>query len=387
VDALKDLFQILGSVIKLVEKSILVTGGAGNVGISAVSFLSRMPGVDKIIVADINPDAAEREMNGIVVSSSVNGFYPKVDFRKIDLTDKEGTARLLNETQPQVVLNTATMLAQYVPIIKRLIAEKKYPVISRLAGHTIAKDLYLTMKLMEAVKISGTGAKVVNVSFPDHTNHILGKIGLAPTVGAGTIDLTANGVRVATARRLRIPVHNVSVTMIVHHSIRTIFAAENIKKVPCYVKIRVGEEDVTNKFKREEILWEGVQNGGGKADANMLAASSGAQNAWAVLNNTREIRHAPGVRGLSGGYPVRLGADEVEIILPPEISMKEAIKINEDGMKYDGVERIEDDGTVVFTKETVKLMNDLLGLKWEKMRITEVERMTQELISAYKKLV
>ena len=370
----------------MIEKSILVTGGAGSVGTSAVGFLARMPGVDKIIVADINQEAAEREINSVVVSSSVHGFYPKIEFRKVDLTDKEGTAKLLGETQPNVVLNTTTMLAQYVPIEKRLIAEKKYPVISRLAGHTIAKDLYLSMKLMEAVKASGTGSKVVNVSFPDHTNCVLGKIGLAPLIGAGTIDLTANGVRLAAARRLRIPVHNVQIAMIVHHSIRAIFAAENIKKVPCYLRIRVGEEDVTNKFKKEEILWEGVQNGGLKADANMLAASSGAQNAWAVLNNTRELRHAPGVKGLPGGYPVRIGADDVEIVLPPDVSLRDAVKINEDGMKYDGIERFEDDGTVVFTKETSKLMEDLLGIKWEKMRVSEVEKMTQELISAYKRL-
>ena len=369
----------------MIEKSILVAGGAGSVGTSAVSFLARMPGIDKIIVADINQEAAVYLINGVVVSSSIHGFYPKIEFKKLDLINREETVKLLAETAPSIVLNTSTMLAGYVPIIRRRITEKNFPAISRLAGHTIAKDLFLSMKLMEAVKASGIETKVVNVSFPDHTNCVLGKIGLAPTVGAGTIDLTANGVRVAVARRLRVPVHNVSVTLIVHHSIRAIFARENIKKVPCYLRVRVGEEDVTGRFKKDEIMWEGAQNAGGRADANMLAASSGAEIAWAILNNTRELRHAPGVKGLPGGYPVRLGADDVEIVLPPDVSMKEAIRINEEGMKYDGIERFEDDGTVVFTKETVDLMDKLLGIQWKRMSVSDVEKMTQELISAYKK--
>ncbi|HJX23507.1 MAG TPA: hypothetical protein VJ574_03745 [Candidatus Bathyarchaeia archaeon] len=369
----------------MIEKSIFVAGGAGNVGMWAINYLARMPGVDKIIVADINQDMADRVINSIAVSSSIHGFYPKLEFKRVDLSDKDGTTKVLGETQPTVILNTSTMLANYVPAERRLIAEKKFPVTSRLAGHTIAKDLYLTMKLMEAVKASGVASKVVNVSFPDHTNCVLGKIGLAPTVGAGTIDLTANGIRVAVSRRLRVPVRNVSVTLIVHHSIRAMFAAEYVKKFPAYLKIRVGEEDVTEKFKKDEMLWEGAQNGGGKADANMLAASSGAQNAWAVLNNTGEIRHAPGIKGLPGGYPVRL-ADEVDLALPPEVSLRDALKINEEGMKYDGIERFEDDGTVVFTKETVRLMDELLGMKWTRMRVSEVDKMTQELISAYKRL-
>jgi hypothetical protein len=170
----------------------------------AINYLVRMPGVDKIIVADINQDIAERVINGIAVSSSIHGFYPKLEFKRVDLSDKDGTAKVLGEAKPTVILNTSTMLANYVPAEKRLIAEKKFPVTSRLAGHTIAKDLFLTMKLMEAVKSSGVASKVVNVSFPDH------KLRLGKSVcrrWCGTIDLTAN--EIPRRRSKQVPLRNI----------------------------------------------------------------------------------------------------------------------------------------------------------------------------------
>ena len=58
------------------------------------------------------------------------------------------------------------------------------------AGHTFAKDAVLSYNIAQAIQQADIPIKYVNISFPDHTNYALGKVGLAPTTGAGTIDLT-----------------------------------------------------------------------------------------------------------------------------------------------------------------------------------------------------
>ena len=44
---------------------------------------------------------------------------------------------------------------------------------------------------------------------------------------------------------------------------------------------------------------------------------------------------------VSGGYPVILDANGVKINLPNEISLEEAIKINEESGKLDSIEKIK----------------------------------------------
>lgn len=60
-----------------------------------------------------------------------------------------------------------------------------------------------------------------------------------------------------------------------------------------------------------------------------------------------EGRRAPG--GLPGGYPVRIGGGSVSLDLPPGVARAEVVAFNERMAHGDGVERIDDDGTVYFT--------------------------------------
>ena len=106
-----------------------------------------------------------------------------------------------------------------------------------------------------------------------------------------------------------------------------------------------------------------------------------------IWNDTGELCHAPGPNGLPGGYPVRAGADGVEVFLPEGITMEGAIRINEEGAKADGIERIEDDGTVVFSSDAANIMREVLGYDCRPMRPHESEERAKELSSAYNRLL
>ena len=66
---------------------------------------------------------------------------------------------------------------------------------------------------------------------------------------------------------------------------------------------------------------------------------------------------APG--GLHGGYPVRIAGGRVELDLPPGVSEEDAIAYNAYAGRGDGIERIDEDGTVHFTEACRRAVADL----------------------------
>lgn len=364
-------------------KVVMITGGAGLVGSYAVEYLARIPGIDKIIIADKNEELGHTVMNNALIGASLHNFYPDIKFVKLDLYDEKQTADLIKEIQPRVILHSGTLLSSfyYIPLIKKKI--KEIGIHSHLAGHTLAKDLVLIHKLMKAVRSSGVETGVVNLSFPDDTNPVLAKVSLSPTVGAGTIDLTVQGVKKAVAGRFNIPMNNISITMVAHHALRV----NPPGIVPYYLRIRLLDKDISNKFDLNELIAESnrITGIGARNNAPMTAASA-VKNVIRFLNDIGELSHAPGVGDMPGGVPVRITSKGAEMILPEDLTLEEARRINEEGMKMDGIERVENDGTVIFTEQAIRLLREILHLNWERMKLSEAGEMARELISAYKKL-
>jgi hypothetical protein len=93
----------------------------------------------------------------------------------------------------------------------------------------------------------------------------------------------------------------------------------------------------------------------------------------------------PGVNGLPGGYPARLNSEGAEVVLPG-ISLKEAIEINELGGRLDGIERIKDDGTVVYLDKNVEYMQEVVGYDCKELKLKETEERAKQLNDGLKRL-
>ena len=365
------------------ERTVMVTGGAGRVGSYAVDYLARTPGIGKVVVADLNEDVGISVVNNALIGTSVLDLFPRVEFVKLDLLNIEQTAKVLESIRPRVILHTATLLSSfnYIDLIRRSI--KSY----YLAGHSIAKDLVLIHKLMKAVKSSDIDTRVVNLAFPDNTCPVLAKVGLAPTIGAGNAQITAEAARKVVAAKLNVPISNVSVTLIAHHAI----SVAPLNNVPYYLKIRVAGDDVTAKFDSYKIIEEAKQQvigttPGWMAEHSPMTAACAVRIVRGIVNDSGELSLAPALNGIPGCLPVRLNAQGAEVVLPQDLTMQDAMKIFEGGMKADGIERIENDGTVVFTEPTVRLMEDVLHMNWPKMRVDQAEEMAKDFKLAYKRL-
>jgi hypothetical protein len=57
-----------------------------------------------------------------------------------------------------------------------------------------------------------------------------------------------------------------------------------------------------------------------------------------------------------------------------------------EGMKADGIEKIDEDGTVTFTEQAVMLLREILKIDRKRMHLDEAEKMSEELIESYNRL-
>jgi len=121
----------------------------------------------------------------------------------------------------------------------------------------------------------------------------------------------------------------------------------------------------------------------GGLTGQILTASSAASIVRAVATDSQELLHSPGVNGLPGGYAVRVGENGGKIVLPEGVELEETIKVNEEGNRYDGIEKILDDGTVIYTEKEMSIMKEMIGYECKKMRVEECEERADEIRSKF----
>ena len=116
---------------------------------------------------------------------------------------------------------------------------------------------------------------------------------------------------------------------------------------PYYLKAYVGGRDVTKDFDVNKVIADipTMWRRSGGRDRQILTASSAADIILAMADDKGEFTHAPSPGGLPGGYPVRVDAQGAVPALPNDITLEEAISINERGQACDGIERIDAKGT------------------------------------------
>jgi hypothetical protein len=365
--------------------SILIIGSAGSVGHDMVYQIASMGLPIKVIGADVDEKKGKHEIEEALHTAHNFGFYPDLSFEKIDLFDIDGTSEFLKEHNPKVICNLASLGSWW---ITRLLPPEDYKKVGPV-GPWLPNHLTLAHKLMQAVKKSGIDTSVVNGAFPDATNVVLSKLGLEPTCGGGNMDLGLGRVKRVIAREMNVPFRSVQLYGVGHHG--AYYTAR--MSGPYYVKVIVDGEDVTDQWPNDKITELYQEAGYGEVTQyksalvdQMRTASSFLKHVLAIYNDTGEVHTCvTGVEGLPGGYPARLSRKGAEIVLP-DISREEAIRINEEGGKIDGIEKIKDDGTVVFCEENVEYMREVVGYECTELKPSESEERAKELNRLLKKL-
>ena len=348
------------------EKEKIMIIGIGELGGIVLEQLCRIPGICDIVTADANLDWGFRKTNSAILGASYMGLFPHIEFHPIDLLDIEKTAEILNRINPTIIFNGTTLQSWWV--VNELppdVNAKLYKDRCGL-GPWVSAHLALTGKLMKAVKLSGIDTHVVNSSFPDATNPSLAKIGLAPTVGIGNMDLIIPYIKKAVSEILRVPMCNVNVQLIAYHYHAYHWCRSGKGwDAPHYLRVFIGKEEVTAQLGRiEEFIAQlpkRAMRPAGRHGQFVVAASS-VKNILAIFNDTGELTHAPGPQGLEGGYPVRLSRKGVEVVLPIGMQLEQARDLMIQAQQYDGIETIKENGDIVLTDEAHQNFKSMLKI-------------------------
>lgn len=363
------------------EKIMLI--GIGELGGIVLEYMCRIPGICEIVTADSNADWGFRKTNSAVEGASYMGLYPNIKFHHIDLLNIEKMAELFKKINPTIICNGTTLQSWWVvnelpPEVNTRIYKDKCAI-----GPWTAMHLALTAKLMKAVKISGIDTYVVNTSYPDVTNPSLARIGLAPTVGIGNMDLAVPYIQKATSELLNVPIKNVGVELIAHHYHAYYWCRYGTgSEVPFYLRVYVGKEDVTDQLGEmkqfiSELPKRGMRPAG--RHGQFVVAGSCLKNIMAIFNDTGEITHAPGPQGLEGGYPVRLSRKGAEVVLPKGLTLRQAREFNLEAQQHDGIQEIKANGDVVVTDEAYNTFKEMLNIDCRVITIEDSYEQAMEL--------
>ncbi len=365
--------------------SILIIGSAGSVAHDMMYLIASMGRPIKVVGTDVDEKKGMSEIEESLQIAHYLGYYPDLSFTKMDLFKIEETAETLRKIKPKVICNLASLGSWWVT---RLLPDEEYKKIGPI-GPWLPNHLTLAYKLMQAIKMSGIDTKVVNGAFPDATNVVLGKVGLAPACGGGNMDIAIHRLKRIVARDLGVPFQSVTIYGIGHHGTHYTKRMDG----PFWVKIIVDGEDFTSKYPNKKLTEmyhkagyaASAQLGSGLVD-QMRTAGSFLKNVLAIHYDTQKTHVCvPGPNGLPGAYPARLSAEGAKVVLPG-ITLKEAIRINEEGARIDGIEKIKDDGTVVYLDENVEHMRQVVGYHCKELKLEESEERAKELNRNLKRL-
>ncbi len=365
--------------------------GIGNVGGWTLELLLREPTVHKVVIADINETYGRRKLNTALSGAYQMGYYPQGQFTRMDLLDDPAkNAEIIKRVNPRVIVNTTTMWSAWNPT-GSLPEHVMKPVNGAGAlGPYLPFHLKLIYHLMLAVRQSGIEPYTINASFGDATGPCLKTQGLAFTVGMGNVDNMAVMVRMQVAELERVSVRDVLVQIVAHHFNNVWFQDEAPgPRPPYFIKICVDGVDITNKYDTYEMLRNAAAGrmrlSGNVADSQTGSAMS--KHVLALLNDTHLLTNAPSPGGLPGGYPVRLGSGGAQLALPDGITEAEAIRLNLEGQRRDGIKDIKDDGTVVYEQAVVDAWRQVMNYNCPSFNVKDVDCVADEQMRLYQELM
>jgi hypothetical protein len=213
--------------------------------------------------------------------------------------------------------------------------------------------------LIDVMEQLGGDPFSVIVSFPDITGPVLRGMGYNVGCGVGNVS--------EVAAKFPRPVRLVAQHSLGPHAFRS-YGASRGELPPYLVDMPKDEADAVIR-----MPWRLLTD----RDMNRVTAAAATRLFTALLGDGMTPDHVPTPAGLPGGYPVLAGGMRVELDLRWPVD--EAIAVNEAGGRFDGVERIDADGTVTLTAETAETLRAVLGYDVPVLRPSEAAGAAAEL--------
>ena len=152
--------------------------GAGDAGQRIARNLALRERAESITMVGLTQGRGER----LAALIDASGAVP-TRFVPLDGTKQGDVEAVLRDQQPDVIVNSASLLPPLGAMGRR---DEVFDALQTAGlGITLAAQLPIIFTVMRAVREVGADVPVANLSFPDVTNEILDKAGLAPRIGLG----------------------------------------------------------------------------------------------------------------------------------------------------------------------------------------------------------
>ncbi|GGK49531.1 hypothetical protein [Salinarimonas ramus] len=366
-------------------KPTIMIVGMGDLSCNVLTLLAQDPDTNRLVLAGRDVETVRRRANLVRFTAHNLGHVPEIEAVGIDLDDIDATAETLARVRPDIVFMGASL--QSWRVITGLPAAVFEALDEAQFGPWLPMHLTLNYKLMQAVRRSGVDAKVVNAAFPDAVGPVLAKVGLAPTIGIGNVANIIPALTYGVAHVTGKDVADVELRLVAQHYFsHYVPRFGDAGRGAYHLTARVGGQRLDGELDHSAVFSQlngRLKRLGGVA-GQLLTASSAVRVVEAMATDSGILAHAPAPDGLPGGYPVRVYRDGGVLDLDESLDRAEAIRINEDCQRADGIEAIEDDGTVVFTEPEMAIMKSMLGYECRRMALADVEDWAEELGSKYR---
>ncbi|GFH38974.1 hypothetical protein [Streptomyces pacificus] len=362
---------------------ILVVG-CGDLSVRVLHGLTATSHPRHLALLGRDGEAVVRTANMMSLAATQLGRNCPVDPLVRDLADVSGTAEDIARFAPDVIFSAASRQPWYA--ISDLPADRFARVSAAHFGPWLPMHLDPALKLMKAVRASGTGAIVVNAAYPDAVHPALAGAGLSPALGIGNVANSVPALRTIAARRLGCAPAEVQPRFVAHHFVSHRISRTGDSGGAAYdLTFWQGGTEVTDRLPVDtafhSMRTEYRRTGG--RQGQLMTAASALGVLEPLLTGSEATVHVPGWHGLPGGYPVRISQEGTTLDLPPQLGERDAVEINRDGQRHDGIARIAEDGLVEFTDESVEIMREELGYTCKQLALADVEEAADELAARY----
>jgi hypothetical protein len=314
--------------------------GTGDMGERFAAGLAASPLVRELVLTDVSPELPVR------AATIASSFDCIVTAERLDARNQADVEAVLRRVRPDLVVQAASAQSPWAlvdrpdPIAKGILAAG--------LGLRLPLQLPALLSVMGAARQVGYAGPVANISLPDLTHPILHKIGLAPTVGLGNVSMQLIRVRAALRAQLG-PDADLPLLRLVghHHHVYDVMQATPPTDPLDTPMVWLGAD-----ARRDDSLAFVAPPIAAGIRYNAVTAASALPVLLALLPAAESLRWStPAPFGLPGGYPVTITDARIELDLPAGVDLDVCIERCERAGRGDGIDRIDDDGTVHFTTQ------------------------------------
>ena len=277
----------------------------------------------------------------------------RVRYEPLDGTSQAAVEAMLRAERPDLIVMCASLVNPW-----EILATTDARVASiRDAGVGIQLPAWLPilMSVMRAVREVGYGGPVANLPWPDGTHPVMARLGL------GNPSMILLRVRAALRHRAAAQdtdqPHDLPLVRILGDAstLWHCLAARPPADPDDGCRVYLGEAGT----RADHLAYEGHHWPLGY-ELNELTAASALPVLQALLPGARPLRFTcPEIDGHPGGYPMRIADGKVAYDLPPGVTLDEAIRFNTRHAREEGIERVEADGTVIYTEQARAIMAEI----------------------------